>query len=934
MARYLIGIDLGTTNSALAYLDTHHPPRPDGRVDIRAFPVPQLVAPGEVKDRALLPSFLYLPGQHDLPAGATALPWDAGRTYTVGEFARNHGGKVPGRLVASAKSWLCHPGVDRTAPLLPWSAPPDVPRLSPVEASTRYLRHFVEAWNHVMAKTNPEYRLEKQAVVLTVPASFDDVARTLTIEAATKAGLESVALLEEPQAAFYCWLATHPPRELTRLKPGSHCLVVDVGGGTTDFSLIEAVADRGELGFVRQAVGDHLLLGGDNMDLALAKFVEGKLPQAGRLDATQYALLTQACRAAKEALLSPSPPAQQTVTVVGRGRSVIGGTLHASITPDDVRQVIFDGFFPAATAIDRGGKAARTGLHEMGLPYVSDAAITRHLASFIYPLQGGAGPGRGPDAILFNGGVFTPQPLRDRLLEVMRGWYGLTWDPLVLTNPSLDLAVALGAAFYGWLRHTGGKRIGGGVPRSYYVAVGGAAAGENEVTAVCVVPQHLEEGQEVALPRPELELALGQPVMFPLYTSTVRGEDRPGDVVKLSKGEVMTLPPLHTVLRGGKRSGTKSVPVTLASRLSAIGTMELYCVAREGGNRWKLEFNIRELVKESLPRDEVGEQTAVTEVWLEPQVEAAGAAIRGCYQGGSPTPQELPRALEAALEASRGEWPTGLCRRLWDFLTEVAEQRRSSPAHLTRWYNLVGHCLRPGFGDALDRHRVEQLWKMLATPPRTQGVVVRVPEGGADYWIMWRRAGGGLNGALQQALFDRMRPILLPVKGKQVIRPNANELAEMWRAAASLERLPTQHKEALGAALLKPLSRSPVATYGFWALTRLGARSLLYGPLNTVVHHQVVEGWLDAILPFSPGNDSERLAWAFCLSQLARRTGQRALDVDDTHQHRVLEVLRGQAVPPHWVTMVEQVTELDREEQGQMLGDALPIGLRLAVAEG
>jgi molecular chaperone DnaK (HSP70) len=930
MSRYLIGIDLGTTNSALAYLDTNIPPRPDGRVDLRPFPTAQLVAPGEVKERALLPSFLYLPGQHDLPAGATALPWDPHRAFAVGEFARNHGGKVPGRLVTSAKSWLCHAGVDRQAPLLPWSAPPDVPRLSPVEASTRYLRHFVEAWNHVMAKADPAYRLEQQDVVLTVPASFDDVARTLTMEAAAKAGLEHVVLLEEPQAAFYCWLATHPPRELARLKPGARCLVVDVGGGTTDFSLIEAVADRGELGFVRQAVGDHLLLGGDNMDLALAKFVEGKLPQAGRLDATQYALLTQACRAAKEVLLSPSPPAQQTVTVVGRGRSVIGGTLHAAITPDDVRRVIFDGFFPPAGASDLGGKAARAGLHEMGLPYVGDAAITRHLAAFLYPLQGGAGPGRGPDAILFNGGVFTPQLLRDRVLELMRGWYGSGWEPLVLTSPSLDLAVAMGAAFYGWLRHTGGKRIGGGVPRSYYVAVGGAAAEGDEVTAVCVVPQHLEEGQEVSLPKPELELALGQPVMFPLYTSTVRADDKPGEVLKLAKGQILTLPPLQTVLRGGKRAGTRSVPVTLASRLSAIGTMELYCVAREGGNRWKLEFNIRELVKEALPREEIGEQTAVTEVWLEPQVEAAGEAIRGCFLRGVPTPQELPRALDAALESPRGEWPTGLCRRLWDFLAEVAEQRRSSPAHLTRWYNLVGHCLRPGFGDALDRHRVEQLWKMLAAPPRSQGSAPRLPEGGADFWILWRRVAGGLNGALQQALFDRLRPVLLPAKGKQVTRPNPNEFAEMWRAAASLERLTTQNKEALGAALLKPLSRSPVPTYGFWALTRLGARSLLYGPLNTVVHHQVVEGWLDTILPFSPGNDSERLAWAFCLSQLARRTGQRALDVDDAHQQRALEVLRGLTVPPHWVAMVEQVTELDRDEQGQMLGDALPIGLRLA----
>jgi hypothetical protein len=291
------------------------------------------------------------------------------------------------------------------------------------------------------------------------------------------------------------------------------------------------------------------------------------------------------------------------------------------------------------------------------------------------------------------------------------------------------------------------------------------------------------------------------------------------------------------------------------------------------------------------------------------------------------TPQELTRSLEAAVEAPRHEWPTGLCRRLWDFFAEVAEQRRRSPAHLTRWYNLVGFCLRPGFGDPLDRFRIEQLWKLMVSPPRGGGP--RVPEGGADVWILWRRVAGGLPAALQHSLYDRLRPVLVPAKGKATARPGSNELAEMWRAAGSLERLDVRHKEAMGDALLRQLRRSPVPTYGFWALTRLGARALLYGPLNAVVHHQVAERWLDAILAFEPGNQSERMAWAFCLAQLARRIGQRALDVDDSHRRSVATVLQGLAVPEHWRRMVEEVTELEREEQGQMLGDALPIGLRL-----
>jgi hypothetical protein len=381
------------------------------------------------------------------------------------------------------------------------------------------------------------------------------------------------------------------------------------------------------------------------------------------------------------------------------------------------------------------------------------------------------------------------------------------------------------------------------------------------------------------------------------------------------------------------------VPVTLAARMTAIGTLELFCVAKEGSNRWKLEFNIRELVKESAPRSEEEVDSAgITEVWVETQVQEAGRLIRAAYLGGEPavTPQELTRSLEAALEATRHEWPMGLCRRLWDFLLEVAEQRRRTPAHLTRWYNLVGHCLRPGFGDPLDKFRIEQAWKLLAAPQRAPGPAVaatRIVEGGADYWVLFRRIAGGLNGALQHALFDRMRPILLPVKGRQIIRPNPNELAEMWRAAASLERLDVHHKRALADALLKPVQRSPVPPYAFWALTRLGARALIYGPMNTVVHPQVAEGWLDAILGFQPGNDNERLAWAFCLAQLARRTGQRALDVNEGHQLRVGSVLRGLGVPEHWVKMVEEVSELQREEQAQMLGDALPIGLRLAVVQ-
>jgi molecular chaperone DnaK (HSP70) len=928
MPRYLVGIDLGTTNIAVAFVDLRA--KVKGGVKLHSFPITQLVGPGQVGEQPLLPSFLYLPGPHDLPAGATALPWDQAAIDVVGRFARDHGAKVPGRLVSSAKSWLCHPGVDRTAPLLPWAAPPDVNRLSPLEVSARYLRHVVQAWNNAPGR-EPDDFLEKCPVTLTVPASFDDVARNLTADAARQAGLQHVTLLEEPQAAFYCWLGMHPKDEAGVLTPGMRCAVIDVGGGTSDFSLIRAEEERGDVTFLRDAVGDHLLLGGDNMDLALAKAIEGKL--SGKLDAAQFGALVQACRAAKEALLVPKPPAEYAVTVVGKGRSVIAGSVSATVTPADVKAALFDGFFPKVPFDTEPVRTNRAGLQEMGLPYVSDPAVTKHLASF---LRQQLPEGEAPDAILFNGGVFQPPPLRDRIIEVMTPWFsrkGKPWKPAVLTNPSLDLAVAWGAAYSAWLRHTGGQRIGGGIARSYYLGIEDPqAAGKQAV--VCVVPRRLQEGEEVSIPKPEFELALGEPVLFPLYSSTVRSDDKPGDVLRVSPAQLMQLPPLHTILRGGKRAGAKRVPVTLAAKSTEIGTLELSCVSREN-NRWKLEFNVRDVVRDQPESSDAkpDEPTAVVDVFDEEKLQAAGSLIRGTYTAGKPTPQELTKQLEAALDSNRSEWPTGLCRRLWDSLTEVAEQRAKSPPHLSRWYNLAGFSLRPGFGDPIDRYRVEALWKIItatASGSISGGNKLVVPEGGADYWIMWRRVAGGLNGALQLALWARLKLALVPPKNKPAAKVHPNELAEMWRAAASLERLDAKTKEFLGDALVQQLQRRPVPHYLFWSLTRLGARVQFYGPLNTVVHPDVAERWLDALLDYQPETDSDLMGWAFCLAQLARRSGLRGVDVSDEVNLGVAKLLRSVKVPEAWPRMVEQVVVAEGEERNRLFGESLPIGLRLA----
>jgi hypothetical protein len=951
MPRYLVGIDLGTTNIAVAYVDTAS--KAAGGPKLHTFNVPQVVAAGQVQELALLPSFLYIPGPHDIAPGSIDLPWKKNPPDTVGLFARNHGAKVPGRQVTSAKSWLCHPGVDRTAPLLPWAAPPDVPRLSPLEVSAKYLKHVVEAWNAVPGRKAADH-LEEQTVVVTVPASFDDVARNLTAEAAKQAGLKNVTLLEEPQAAFYAWLGTHSAVEAGSLKPGMRCLVVDVGGGTSDFSLIRAGEEKGELTFVRDAVGDHLLLGGDNMDLALAKSVETKLP-GGRLDAAQFGSLVQACRAAKEALLASPPPPTFPVTVMGRGRSVVGGTVSVNITPADVKSAIFDGFFPPTAFDAEPTHGVRTGLQEMGLPYVSDPAVSKHLAAFVrqhlHDFEGSAPVGSGMvDAILFNGGVFQPEVLRERVIDVMRPWFDAKkkkWEPLILTSPSLDLAVAWGAAYFAWLKHSGGKRIGGGIPRSYYVAVEtdtpGRGVHAHSIPVLCVIPRRMQEGDEVHMPEPVLELALGEPVLFPLYTSTVRGDDKAGQVLRLPPESLLQLPPLHTILRGGKRAGAKRVPVTLAAKCTEIGTLELYCESKEG-NRWRLEFNVRDILREPSQEEEEEETGgAVIDVFPEEKVQTAGALVAAVFgdkppPDGSPAPttSDLPKLLEAALESPRAEWPTGLCRRLWEFLEAHSAGRGKSPGHLSRWYNLTGFVLRPGFGDPVDRYRVESLWKLITAGASTTAGVGSggkkqpvVPEGGADYWIMWRRVGGGLNAALQQALFTRLKPALLPIKGKAYSRPPANEYAEMWRAAASLERLDAKTKEQLGHAVLKDCKKSPVPTYAFWSLTRLGARVLLYGPLNSVVHPDIVEQWIEELLPFKPGNESEKNGWLFCLAEMARQSGLRAVDVSDLTRNRVLGTLRSHPCPGAWKRIVEEVVANEGEEAARMFGESLPIGLRL-----
>jgi len=595
-SKYIVGIDLGTTHCVLAYTAADVPE--DEAPEIHLLDIPQVVSAGEVDARPLLPSFLFLPGPHDVPEGGLALPWAADLDYAVGAFARSRGEELPARLVASAKSWLCHNGIDRTQPILPWDAPPDARRVSPLDATARYLQHLCHAWNHAIAGDDPEARLEHQMIYLTVPASFDAVARELTVQAARSAGLLHLTLLEEPQAAFYAWLEVEKDAWRDHIRVGESILVCDVGGGTTDFSLIQVTEEDGSLELQRAAVGDHLMLGGDNMDLTLAYAVRAKLAQEGtRLDTWQFRGLWHGCRRAKERLLSNPDLEAEPVVILGRGTSLIGGTIRTELTRREIESILVGGFFPPCEATDYPEKKPRVGMREMGLPYESDPAITRHLALFL-GRQVADGAVAFPSVVLFNGGVMKATALRTQILDVLRRWHP-DGELRELAAVDLDRAVALGAAYYGLARKGRGIRIRAGAPQTYYIGVESAMPAvpgiPTPMKALCVVPFGMEEGTDAEIREKEFGLVVGDPALFHLLAATTRKQDRVGEVVEDWSGEIQEVAAMETLLEATDTdAGGTLIPVWLQSKVTEVGTLELWCVARDSDRRWRLEFNIRE----------------------------------------------------------------------------------------------------------------------------------------------------------------------------------------------------------------------------------------------------------------------------------------------------------------------------------------------------
>ena len=607
-ARYAVGIDLGTTHCVMSYVDLSLSDREE--VVQEVVSIPQLTGPGTVEERPALPSFLYLPHPDELASGDLTLPWTPQPPFALGELARHLGSNTPIRLVSSAKSWLCHPGVDRRAPILPVEAAEDIARVSPLQASTHYLEHLRDAWNH----GHPYDPLHQQDVIITVPASFDPAARELTAEAAKAAGIEHFILLEEPQAALYSWIQASRGKWRKEVKVGDIILVVDLGGGTTDLSLIAVTEQDGSLELNRVAVGDHILLGGDNMDLALAHVVRAKLAREGKtLDLWQLQALTHGCRGAKETLLADPGVEAVPVVVPSRGSKLIGGTLRTELTSEEVHQTLVEGFFPRVAASDRPATRARTALTKLGLPYAQDAAATRHLAAFLgrqlnatSDLEGfdsAAVEGASflhPTAVLFNGGVFKAGPLAERILGVLNSWLENEQAPpaRLLSGANLDLAVARGAAYYGHARRGRGVRIRGGIAKTYYVGVESAMPAvpgmEPPIQALCVAPFGMEEGTAAALPEQEVGLVVGEEVRFRFFGSSVRREDTVGTVLEFwAPDELEELEEIMATLPTDEHAAGEVVPVRLHAVVTEVGTLRLEAVPRDGDRSWKVEFDVR-----------------------------------------------------------------------------------------------------------------------------------------------------------------------------------------------------------------------------------------------------------------------------------------------------------------------------------------------------
>ncbi|ENP8390933.1 Hsp70 family protein [Vibrio alginolyticus] len=929
--RFLVGIDLGTTNTVVAYCEITDNLE---QSEVSLFDIDQLIGPGEVVRKPLLPSFRYHPAVGQISPSDLTLPWEnepvSGdiSNVIVGEWARELGAKVEGRQVSSAKSWLSHQAVDRSSDILPWAGAQDVDKVSPVIASASYLNHIRQAWNY----RHPSNKLEDQDVVVTVPASFDETARKLTLEAAQLAGLKKIVLLEEPQAVCYDWYARHQQTAADELKELPLILVCDVGGGTTDLSLIEAsFSSQDELALDRIGVGEHLMLGGDNLDLALAHLAESRFNQSKKLTAASLTKLIQQTRKAKENLLSASAPEEVKITMLGSGSKLLGGTKSIGLSKQEVHQIALDGFFPLSDFSEVPDKR-RSAVVEFGLPYVADPAVSKHVAEFLTQHQQVARAALRieddkqnaiPVGLLLNGGVFNSELVTERVTTLLSDWRGA--PVTVLDNPHPDWSVALGAVAFGKARRGAQLKIGGGAARSYFLHL----QEKNKMgKALCLLAKGTEEGHEIRLSGRRFSLTLGEPVRFNLLTSTHdtltnNTAIQNGVMVDVDPGLFAPLPPYITTLEGEgaelQANQKERVEVQLACQLTEVGTLKMECVsAEDDSKRWELEFEVR------------NKQTDDNEqVKLHPKLNECKELIARLYSGNKKSAESkeiktLAKDLEKKL-GKRDEWDFTTLRQLFDTFAQGRKRRRRSEQHEKNWLRLAGFALRPGFGDPTDSWRIEQVWGLYQ-----QNIQFKNHQGWTDWWVFWRRIAGGLSQEQQETILADIAKYLHPGAMKN---PQSAKAAQdmgyesMVRLSASLEHLEVEDKVLLATWFLsKAINHNQFEQAHWWAMGRLASRTPLYGSQHNVVPREQAEQWLPKLLE---QNWQKEPMIAFAAVMICRKTGDRLFDISDDYREQVLAKLKQSKVPESWVSLVEEVKELSESESKRIFGDALPSGLTL-----
>jgi len=923
--QYVIGIDLGTTNSAVSYVDVFllkETMEKGGNVSdknnlIKVFNVPQLTGQGEFTKIPVLPSFLYIPGAYDISKEVLKHPWKKREDMFAGTFARDHGSKIPSRLVSSAKSWLCNPQADRNAKILPWGSE-GVERVSPVAATAEYLTHIRSAWNHFV-KDEDQF-LENQFVVITVPASFNEEARDLTMEAILLAGFgSSVTLLEEPLAAFYSWLILHEADWQKHIREDDLILVCDVGGGTSDFSLITVTASQGSPRFERLAVGDHLILGGDNIDLALAKVVEAKFRSKTHLTPDKWKTLCHRCREAKEKILEKGDQAVR-ITLKGEGRALISGTLSADLTREDVETVLKGQFFPDVDTTDLNEMDTGKKIADFGLPFERESAVTKHIIRFLEKHRENvkntlSKDSSMPDFILFNGGTLKPALVQSCIKESIQRWFKISdaHKPCILENASPELAVGVGASYYGLVKQGVGVRVGSGSPRSYYLGV--TLESGNVSKAVCLVERGLDEGSEINLPEMAYEVRANEPVSFDVFSSSFRSGDRAGSIIPID-ASLTPMTPIQTIVRFGKNGERKAIPVTIGAEYTEMGTLAMYCQSAVSDHRWKLQFQLRDVTSTV--------ESAETEVYEDALIDRVCKKIEQVFseqsQGASDL-NGLVKQIEDMVEQRKTNWPLSFLRRMTDTLFTIESFRSFSADHESRWLNLVGFCLRPGFGDAFDGERARKFWKVYLSGLNFD----KIQQNRLEWWICLRRIVGGLKAGQQRQIYQDTSPFLIKAKtGKGKLSPQ--EQIELWMVAGNMERLLVKDKVVLAKALLPQLKPGKKQDRLFWTLGRLGARELLYGSIDRVIPPSEVSRWVSQVMKQKWNKEDPAQS---LVAEIVRKTGDRTRDVDAGICAQSIEWLKETGADVTLIKKVSEKTQMALNERSIQFGERLPAGLVL-----